>query len=143
MRYKNNQSTTLPRLMVEDSRMSPDKQIGFLQIQATEKGIEIGRVDAREFRLVQCLFSPRNFLSAKYEPVSQTYERAFGAIRTNADTSNARLSSPESADNEMVSIVNKTLRVLEKGKVGEHVTFYSREGKIRMDIIPTYAKLSA
>ncbi len=102
MRYKNG-SSVLPRLVVEKSEISPYEPVGFLHMRASDKKIEVGSANSREFRLMQCLFSPKNFISAKFEPVLQTHERVFGAIRMSVDALNARLSNRESAENEMTA----------------------------------------
>lgn len=128
-------TSNFPRLVVERSEASPDKQIGFLQISTSTPNMRIGGTDGREFRLMQCLFSPRNFPSAKYEPVFQTHERLFEAIRVSADTLNKRLVSRESAENEMSAIVEKSLRDLREGEAGGHLTFVSEGGRVRMEII--------
>jgi hypothetical protein len=132
MRIKNGGSNWLPRLIVERSGASPDRQIGFLLVSNGGKKIEIGDIDSREFRLIQCLFSPQNFLSAKYEPVTQTYERLFGAIRVSTDTLNERLANHQSRDNEMSLIVEKSLQNLREGGAGLLFAFISEEGRARM-----------
>src|SRR3989344_5804796 len=133
MKYKNG-LRTFPRLVVDRSEILSEGLAGFLQVGTAQKRIEVGTVDSREFRLVQCLFSPRNFLSAKYEPVAQTHERVFGAIRTGADALNARLANHTSAESEMTAIVERSLRNLQKGKVGDHFAFVSKEGRVRMEV---------
>jgi hypothetical protein len=74
-------------------------------------------------------------MSAKYEPVVQTHERLFGAIGIQADASNTRLVSAQSADDEISSIVEKSLAVLQKGDAGKHFSFVSHEGKAYMSHI--------
>ncbi len=121
-----------PRLVIEWSETSPREMVGFLQVDSAGKGIALGSPEGREFRLIQCLFSPKNFMSAKYEPVVQTHERVFSAIGMRGDALNARLSRPENADSEMAAIIKRSLRVLQKGEVGKHFSFISQEGKIQM-----------
>ena len=130
---KDNNSAALPRLVIEKSKRSPERQIGFLELHNdSEKKILVGSADSREFLLMQCLFSPKNFLSAKYAPVVQTHERVFGAIRVSTDVLNERLTDRETVDSEMTAIVEQSLSVLQKGKVGEHFSFISQEGKVYM-----------
>jgi hypothetical protein len=134
MKYKTRSSRALPRLVIEKSDGSPMKHVGFLQLGSSGKKIEVGSVESREFRLMQCLFSPKNFISAKYEPVIQTHERMFGAIRISADALNKRLANRDSADSEMSAIVQRSMRKLQEGDAGEHLVFSSIEGRVRMEI---------
>ena len=128
-----------PRLLVEKTIESPEADMGFLQVNSAAEKIEVGFAAGREFRLVQCLFSPQNFASAKYAPVTQTYERAYGAIKISADALNARLLNPESAPEEMMAIVGKSLRALKRGKVGDYFTFISVGDRLRMDMTASAA----
>lgn len=129
-------SKSFPRLVIERSEVSPEEMIGFLELGQTGKRIVLGNPNGREFRLMQCLFSPKNFMSAKYEPVVQTHERVFSAIGVKADTLNKRLSSRKDADSEMTAIVERSMRVLQKGEVGKHFSFHTEEGRVRMEITP-------
>ena len=134
MKEKIYRSRMQPRLLVERSQAVPEKETGFLQMGSASEKIEIGSIESREFRLLQCLFSPKNFPSAKYEPVKQTYERVFGAIRMQSDALNLRLANRESAEREMESIVDKSLQSLRKGAAGEYLTVTSEEGRLLMSL---------
>jgi hypothetical protein len=136
MKYKSRKLRVWPRLLLEKSAVLPGREVGFLQLSGPGEKIEIGGSESREFRLIQCLFSPNNFLSAKYEPVVQTHERVFKAIRMSADDSNARLADRESMESEMSVIVERSVRNLQKGGAGVHLAFVSEGGKVRMEIIP-------
>jgi hypothetical protein len=124
-----------PRLMVEESGTNPKTEVGFLQISSTGERIEVGDTLSREFRLVQCLFSPQNFVTAKYSPVTQTYERVFTAIRMQADKVNERLLNLKSSESEMMLIVQKAMRALERGELGKHLVFVTSGNKLRMEIV--------
>jgi hypothetical protein len=137
MNYKT--SYALPRLVIEKSRTIPGRAVGFLLLGMSGKKIEIGNIDSREFRLMLCLFSPKNFLSAKYEPVLQTHERVFETIRTSADSLNPRLASRADADIEMAAIVEKSITSLRGGEVGRYFRFISDKGRVRMEIFPSPA----
>lgn len=125
-------SKSYPRLVIEKSTTSPVELVGILQVTSAGKKIELGNPQGREFRLMQCLFSPKNFMSAKYEPVVQTHERVFGAIGMSVDARNDRLADHQSADDEMTAIVERSLRNLRRGGAGEHFTFTSQEGRVSM-----------
>lgn len=127
----------MPRLMVvvEKSSTLPEKQVGFLYLEGLNrrKEVAVGDAGSREFRLIQCLFSPKNFLSAKYQPVAQTRERIFGAIREPTDALNARLADRDSSESEMNSIVGKVIQKIQKGESGKYLSFISFENKVRME----------
>ena len=123
-----------PRLVVETIEGHQKTEMGYLQIHSSTKKITIGDTKAREFRLLQCMFSAQNFLSAKYAPVTQTYERLYMSIKTGSDVSNAKLSNEKSADNEMTAIVQATVRGLERGPAGKYLTFVTVGDKLRMEI---------
>src|SRR5579859_5542364 len=125
MRYfkKTPDGTFAPRLSV--GRASSGEEMGFLQINSIVKKIEVGSTMSREFRLVQCLFSPQNYLLAKYNPVAQTHERAFGAIRMKADSLNIRLVNLATRESAMTNILEKSLQNLRTGKAAAHLNFFS------------------
>ena len=118
--------------MVVKSGMAPGKITGSLQVNSASEAIELGSPEGREFLLVQCLFSPKNFLSAKFEPVAQTHERVFGAMRIKADAFSERLSGAAAAESEMAAVVERSLLALRKGKLGEYFSFFSKEGRVHM-----------
>jgi hypothetical protein len=123
-----------PRLTVEESTTGPKTENGFLQISSNGEKIALGDTLSREFRLVQCLFSPQNFITAKYSPVTQTYERVYTAIRMQADKMNEKLLNIKSVESEMTAIVQKAMRTLERGELGKHMHFVIVDNKIRMEI---------
>ena len=123
-----------PRLVVETIEGPQKTEMGYLQILSTTKKITIGDTKGREFRLLQCMFSAQNFLSAKYAPVTQTYERLYLSIKTSGDSGNERLSNEKSADSEMTSIVRAAVRSLERGPAGKYLTFVTVGDKLRMEI---------
>lgn len=127
-------SKSFPRLVIERSEAMTGEMEGFLEISSAdkEKRIGLGNPDNREYRLVQCLFNPKNFMSAKYEPVVQTYERLFGAIVMSTDSQNMRLAVEENAEGERAAIVEKSLRNLRRGEIGKHFAFVSNEGRVNM-----------
>jgi len=131
---QNISSHELPRLVIEKSRTAPGRTVGFLQFGMTGKKIEIGNVESREFRLMLCLFSPKNFLSAKYEPVLQTHERVFETITTRSNSPHPG-HRRKNTDTEMSTSVEKSLTTLRGGEVGAYVTFVSEKGKVRMELI--------
>jgi hypothetical protein len=123
-----------PRLVAETTEGPQKTEVGYLQIHSTTKKITIGDTAAREFRLLQCLFSAQNFLSAKYAPVTQTYERLYLSIKTSSDLGNERLKNEKSADSEMTTIVQSAIRTLERGAAGKYLTFVTVGDKLRMEI---------
>jgi hypothetical protein len=123
-----------PRLILEAKEVTPAQEVGFLQVSSTAEKLEVGSAESREFRLVQCLFSPQNFITAKYSPVIQTYERVFTAIRNATDAANERLLNEKSAQSEMTTIVQKSMRLLQKSEAGKYLSFVTVDDKLRMDI---------
>ena len=135
MRAKESNLNLMPHLVVEKINTDlEENEMGYLCVSDTLDRLEIGGTNSREFRLVQCLFSPQNFLSAKYNPVTQTLERAFSAIRTSKDTLNKRLLNPEEATHEMGLIIKQVLRNLRGKEVGNYLTFIAEGDKIRMEV---------
>ncbi len=122
-----------PRLLSEPAESSK-AETGYLQISSTGKKIEVGDTLSREFRLLQCLFSAQNFLTAKYAPVTQTYERLYGAIKISSDSVNLKLSNLKSANAEMVSIVHGAMRALKNGAAGKYIQFVDVDEMLRMEI---------
>ena len=123
-----------PRLVVETIEGPQKNEMGYLQIHSSTKKIPIGDTKARDFRLLLCMFSAQNFLSAKYAPVTQTYERLYLSIKTSGDSGNDRLSNEKSAYNEMTTIVQTAVRSLERGPAGKYLTFVTVGDKLRMEI---------
>jgi hypothetical protein len=123
-----------PRLLVDMNGSTDPVETGFLQITSTSARIAVGAASSREFRLMQCLFSAQNFISAKYAPVTQTYERLYGAIKSSTDSSNSKLMNEKSALNEMKAIVQKSMRVLQHDEVGKLLNFIVVDDKLRMEI---------
>jgi hypothetical protein len=123
-----------PRLTLEAKEYTPTEEVGFLQVSSSAEKLVVGAAESREFKLVQCLFSPQNFISAKYSPVIQTYERVFMAIRTKTDATNERLLNEKSAQSEMATIVQKSVRMLQKSEAGRYLSFVAVGDKLRMDI---------
>ncbi len=123
-----------PRLTLEAKEVTPAEEVGFLQISSTTAKLELGNAESREFKLVQCLFSPQNFITAKYSPVIQTYERVFMAIRSKTDATNERLLNEKSAQSEMATIVQKSMRLLQKSEAGKYLSFVAVGDKLRMEI---------
>ena len=110
-------SRSWPRLVIEN-------QTGFLHLSHSSNKIEIGNIEGREFRLVQCLFSPQNFLSAKYNPVAQTYERVSNLMGVTAKV----------LEQEMFSIVRASMGALQKSEVGLYLAFSSDGDRLRMAV---------
>jgi len=121
MRYNNHpkKGDSMPYLSIEVSGPAGEK-IGFLHINSAVKKIEIGAATSQEFRLVQCLFSPQNNLFAKYNPVTQTYERACDAIGIKS---------------EHEHMLESSLQNLRKGKTAGFLSVISQEGRLRMEIV--------
>ena len=111
---------TKPYLSIEVSGPAGEK-IGFLHVASSRTKIEIGDAYGREFKLVQCLFSPQNNVFSKYNPVAQTYERASSAMGIPQD--------------EYGGLLESSLQTLRAGKTAEYLTFTTDQGRVRMDII--------
>ncbi|MDQ5955285.1 MAG: hypothetical protein QG621_288, partial [Patescibacteria group bacterium] len=105
----------------------------YLQLRDSGEKIEIGSAESGEFRLVQCLFSPQNFPSAKYEPVVQTYERIFAVIQTQSLLE--RSAAERGSHREITHTVEKLLHNLQKGNMRHHVTFISKNNRVLMEIL--------
>ena len=135
MRYKTTVAKSLPRLVVDRPDALSPAEIGFLQVRGSEKKVALGDIRSREFRLVQCLFSPQNFIHAKYEPVVQTYERVLDAIRMKADALNARLADSQSAHIEIAAIVERSVRAVEKSAAGKYFAFIYGAGRLQMQVL--------
>ena len=127
-------SKTWPKLLAEQNEGGPKSETGFLQLTGTDKKIKIGDTLGREFRLLQCLFSAQNFLSAKYAPVTQTYERLYGAIQITGDSLNEKLSNVKSVDTEKARIVRTAVRGLQQSDAGKYLIFMHIDDKLRMEI---------
>jgi hypothetical protein len=123
-----------PRLSVEPNDSGPKNETGYLQLNSTGEKIKVGDTMGREFRLLQCLFSAQNFITAKYAPVTQTYERLYSAIKVSGDLVNAKLTDIKSANGEMMHIVQSVVRTLQKGAAGKYLVFVTVDDKLRMEI---------
>lgn len=121
-----------PRLVIEKSESFPETEIGYLQVSDSAQKINIGSADSAEFRLMQCLFSPRNFPSARYEPVTQTYERLFAAMTMEE---NMRSALKDTEERRMAEAVEISLRKLQNGSMKDYVSFIMESGKARMSIV--------
>jgi hypothetical protein len=146
--YKKNSQTKEfhPRLLVEKPMSYLEEGVGFLYfISNPDKKIKIAGLSSREFRLVQCLFSPQNFLSADYNPVSQTHERIFSSIATSEDFYNRRLKNPDSAEAgfEINSIIQTSIETLARGDARNHLRFVSEGDRLRMEIVPDLADIAS
>jgi hypothetical protein len=135
MKYKTTAPKSLPRLGIDRPSALSCAEVGFLQVRGSNEKIILGDVHSREFRLVRCLFSPQNFTFAKYEPVVQTYERVLDAIRTSADALNARLADSQSAHIEVATIVERSVRAIEKSAAGKYFAFAYGAGRLQMQVI--------
>lgn len=122
-------STFKPRLAVENG-------IGYLQIFKQAKKHKIGGIKTRKFKLAQCLFSPENSVDASYSPALQGLERVFEAVQLPKDKKNSKLQTIATAKTEMRSIIEFTIKELQKVKTLQgHLRFSWESDKIRMDIM--------
>lgn len=135
MKYKTSGAKSLPRLGIDRPDALSSAEVGFLQVRGSDEKIPLGDVHGREFRLVRCLFSPQNFTFAKYEPVTQTYERVLDAIRTSADGLNTRLADSQSAHMEVAAIVERSVRAIEKSAAGKYFAFVYGAGRLQMQVL--------
>lgn len=118
-----------PRLIVE-------KSIGYLQIFKQARKHTIGGINTRKFKLLTCLFSQENTTEASYNPALQGYERVFDAIQLPKDKRNSKLKSIATAKTEMRSIIEFSIKEVQKVKTLQgHLSFAWEGDKIRMDII--------
>jgi len=117
-----------PRLIVENG-------VGCLQIFKQARKHKIGGISTRKFKLIKCLFSPENTVEASYSPTLQGYERVFEAIQLPKDKKNSKLQSIGTAKTEMRSIIEFTIKEVQKVKTLQgHLSFAWEGDKIRMDI---------
>jgi hypothetical protein len=134
MQYKSNVLNPLPRLILEKPSATSKDMVGYLETK-DEKKIRLGDATSKEFLLMQCLFSPSNFLSARFDPVAQTYERLFSAMYAGADVLQTKVSDQDGRVREVASRVEEALTQFRRGAVGKCFTFTSKEGRVRMDAI--------
>lgn len=127
-----------PRLVIEKSEALLGAEKGYLQLTPTAQKLEIGLTNDAEFQLMQCLFSPRNFPTARYEPVTQTYERLYSNIRKDEkkidEFSNQVNDTAE--EKRIADVVERLLKNLAKSVAGSHFTFTVGNGKALMTFEP-------
>ena len=130
MKYYKDTSKSWPRLVIDKVEHAAN-DTGFLHLSQSSERIPIGNVLSSDFLLIQCLFSPQNFPTAKYSPVTQTYERVFNLIKKSKD-----IPSPQgvTTEEEITSMVRASVGSIQKREVGSHITFILHENKIRMEI---------
>jgi hypothetical protein len=104
----------LPFLTAEENKELKTKT-GFLNLRNPEIKLKIGAVASKEFKLIHCLFSPENFLSAKHKSVSQTRERVIVAIEASGE-----------------AMLQKSIQSLKRKEIGKFLTFTFHENKIQM-----------
>ncbi len=117
----------LPYLSVEEDK-EHKTNTGFLHLRNPEKKLRIGEVASREFKLILCLFSPENFLSAKHRSVSQTRERVLAAL--GASRYEGVLAQKEEPTN--FALVQKSIQGIKRKEIGKFLTFTFQENKIQM-----------
>jgi len=123
----------LPYLSSEPHTQSKVK-MGFLHLRNPERKLEIGAVATREFKLVQCLFSPQNFIAAKHKSVPQTHERVLHAMRTNEKPPATRPAEHAGALSQSYTLIKNSIKRLEEKEVGNFLTFNFQEDKVQMTI---------
>jgi hypothetical protein len=119
---KRNRTHTAPFLTQQDRLDTPP--MGYLHIGMKYK-LEIGIIDTPEYKLVQCLFSPANFPSARYESVGQTRERitnAMGKI------------PPSLFSTKKSSYIERSIKNLSRKEIGKFLTFFLDENTVRMSV---------
>lgn len=115
-----------PYLSVEVDK-SAQSLIGYLHLAHPPRKIEIGDVRSVEFKFIQCLFSPDNFLTAKYKSVLQTQERVYAVISD----------EPVSSDREIESVLHSIIARLKKKEIGRFLTFAFQGEMLQMMVGPT------
>lgn len=120
----------MPFLSVE-KRKGTDS-IGFLHIDPSRK-LEIGAVTGPEYKLVQCLFSPFNFPSARYNSVFQTQDRVLDAIQRGVELERHGTSRPSDL-HTMRSAIRRSIARLEEREIGKFLDFAIQDGKVRMTV---------
>lgn len=119
----------LPYLSIEESK-SVNTVTGYLHLRNPEKKIKIGATGSKEFKFIQCLFSPENFLSAKHKSVAQTRERVVEAMQATGEPHSNR--EGELGSEGAFAIVQKTIQSLKRKEVGKFLNFTFKENKIQM-----------
>ena len=104
--------------------------VGYLHVGKPTRKIEIGSVTGTEYKLVQCLFSPFNFPSARYSSVLQTQDRVLEAIQHGKARGHA--ASRPSERHAMRSAIRTSIARLEEREIGKFLTFSFRDDKVQM-----------
>ena len=134
MKHSPSTAQQWPRLVIEKSEVLLGAEKGYLQLNPTAEKLEIGLTNDTEFQLMQCLFSPRNFPTARYEPVTQTYERLYSNIRKDEkkidEFSNQVNDTAE--EKRIADVVERLLKSLARSVAGSHFTFTVGGGKALM-----------
>ncbi len=124
-----------PRLAVRTTGGGSKSSTGFLQINKEAEVLEIGNVDSPQYKLARCLFSPRNFQTAKYNSVFQTIERVFFTMHGAA----AAVSQADSDSAEKIArmklAVQNTVKKLKQTEAGKHLRFHWHGEKIQMEVV--------
>lgn len=121
-------TTFRPRLSIEKGR-------GCLQIYRNTRKHPIAGVSTRKFKLLKCLFSVENSVEATYSPVFQKYDRIFETIRLIKDQNNGRLRDVATMRAEMCSIIENTIKELQKIKALQgYLKFEWRNDMLRIEI---------
>jgi len=125
----------VPHLLVQNVTGS---EIGYLQLHADAPKIEIGPIDKKEFKIIKCLFSPENFLFARYSSTFQTTERVYNAMELAQGVANIPLQNLLVPAVEMRALIVSTIKNLQKREVGSFLRFEWMEDRVRMEIVAPF-----
>lgn len=99
--------------------------------------LEIGDVESPQYKLVRCLFSPRNFQSAKYNSVFQTVERVFGSLQADTHAAVSYFAEPDPVEKitRMKLAIQHIIKKLKETEAGKHLKFHWFGEQIQMEIV--------
>ncbi len=123
------------------SRLKPllkeDGGVGFLQVYPRGQWFHIGGMSTRKYKLVKCLFNPKNDVGYPYDPVFQSNERLFDMIRLPKDGGNTLLNDKATAANAQIQIIENTTTELQKSGWGggRYLKFERDKVKNRMRLM--------
>lgn len=120
-------------------RLCSEKGTGFIQIYKNTKKIRVGKIGSRKFKLIQCLFSPEDSISAEYEGVAQMAERVLAKIALPKDKENTKLRDLATKKAEVFNIIENVVKEVQKIddlKGIASIEWLNNHQQLRLKIIP-------
>lgn len=115
------------------------KDVGYIQIYKNYRKIRIGRIDTRKFKLIRCLFSPENNISAEYQEVAQIAERVLEKIALPKDKKNTKLKDLATRKTETLNIIENAVKEVQKIKSLQgivNIEWLKNHQQLRLHITP-------